>query len=572
MRKQSNNFSSYFKLPNPGLEAYFSHVRKGNDVEYRTTFYKGKSVEDVLVAWNRHLKPIHNEWPTLYEFEDDLRKKVGPMSIMLPLSERMTDIDNYYDLISLDQAPIPETALRSVINEWEEVPSLHLRSQQATVDSMKKSTSSGNPFFTKRRNVVGDTVPCKIIPEGKDWKMTLPKSVWKTCAVLGWRGQEGGPDRTDTKQRVVWMFPFAANVSELQVYQPLIEAAQQHNLVPAWVSMEAVDQAITQLFDTKGDDDLIVCTDFSKFDQHFNPACQKGARQILEALFDDSIKDWLVDTKGDDDLIVCTDFSKFDQHFNPACQKGARQILEALFDDSIKDWLVDTFPLKYAIPLAYDYGKIRYGVHGMASGSGGTNADETLLHRALQYEAAEHHGVKLNPHSMCLGDDGILSYPGITADEVVKVYSRHGLEMNPDKQYTSKDDCTYLRRWHHKDYRSNGVCVGVYSTFRALGRLMEQERYYNPEEWGPKMVALRQLSIIENCKHHPLREKFADFCMRGDKYRLGLDIPGFLANIDSEASKAIENIPDFLGYTKSMQSNQAGISSWWIVKYLKSKR
>jgi hypothetical protein len=283
----------------------------------------------------------------------------------------------------------------------------------------------------------------------------------------------------------------------------------------------------------------------------------------------------LFDTKAKNDLVVCTDFSKFDQHFNAHMQDCAKTIIKALLntDSDSRRWLNNVFPVKYMIPLAFDYGKIRHGLHGMGSGSGGTNFDETLTHRALQYEAALRQNQRLNLNSQCLGDDGILSYPGIAVEDVVRTYSSHGQEMNLDKQYASKHDCTYLRRWHHEDYRIDGVCVGVYATYRALGRLCEQERFYDPEVWGPKMVALRQLSIIENCKYHPLRNQFAEFCMARDKYRLGIDIPGFLDNIESIAEKSIELMPDFLGYTKSLgKSDRAyGIANWWIVRYLRSK-
>jgi hypothetical protein len=348
------------------------------------------------------------------------------------------------------------------------------------------------------------------------------------CAILGWRGQEGGPNPEDVKQRVVWMFPFAVNIKELQFYQPFKEAAQRFNLVPAWVSMDSVDLRITKMFDTKGKDDLVVCTDFSKFDQHFNSSLQDCARTIISQLLTTS-------------------------------------------DDS-RSWLENVFPIKYEIPLAYNFGKVRYGKHGMGSGSGGTNDDETLAHRALQYEAAQSNNQRLNLNSQCLGDDGVLTYPGITVEDVVRSYTSHGLEMNPDKQYASKQDCVYLRRWHHQNYRVDGVCVGVYSTYRALGRLCEQERYYDSDVWSEKMVALRQLSILENCKWHPLRDQFADFCMARDKFRLGLDIPGFLENIDKLSQEANELMPDFLGYTKSQGKDaELGLSNWWIVKYLKSK-
>lgn len=522
------NWGKYFNLPNPGLESYFDRVRRGNPDEYRTTFAKGQSLEKVLTDWKPTIDTIEKQWPSLLEFENDLAKKVGPLSIQKPLKERMDDIDSYYDSILLESKPISQSAVAAVTREWSSLSGLEPRSQQRVVEIMKKSTNSGNPFFTKRKAVVNKTIPVSLDIRRPDIVQALTGSTWLSTAILGWRGQEGGPTDEDVKQRVVWMFPFGVNVQELQVYQPAIELAQRHSLVPAWVSMDEVDNRITKLFDTKGAKDLIICTDFSKFDQHFNQDMQECARAILSKILNTSAN------------------SRY--------------------------WLNEVFPVKYMIPLAYDTGKIRKGDHGMGSGSGGTNFDETLTHRALQYEVALNHRAKLNPNSQCLGDDGILSYPGINVEDVTLAYSSHGQEMNIDKQYASAQDCTYLRRWHHNDYRINGVCAGVYSTYRALGRLCEQERYYDPEIWGPKMVALRQLSIIENCKYHPLREQFAEFCMKRDKFNLGIKIPGFLDDIEKIASEAIDLMPDFLGYTKSLEKSDRsyGIASWWIVNYLKS--
>lgn len=529
MSKSSEaKWAEYFSVPNPGLVTYFDRVRKGNDREYRTTFFKGRSLENVLKGWKPTLDTIESKWPTLCEFENDLAKKVGPLSIQKPLNERMDDIDSYYDSILLESTAISDSAVAAVLKEWGSNRGLSIRGQRATVEKMKLSTNSGSPYFTKRRAVVDKTVPVKLEFLGINTKQVLPREDWFAAAVLGWRGQEGGPTDEDVKQRVVWMFPFGVNICELQVYQPLIEVAQKASLVPAWIGLEAVDRTITKLFDTKGKNDLIICTDFSKFDQHFNRDMQNCAKSILTHILNNSAE------------------SRY--------------------------WLENVFPVKYNIPLAYAMDKVRYGAHGMGSGSGGTNADETLTHRALQYEAAISQNQKLNPNSQCLGDDGILSYPGITVEDVVRSYTAHGQEMNHDKQYASKLDCTYLRRWHHQDYRENGICVGVYSTYRALGRLCEQERYYDPEIWGPKMVALRQLSIIENCKYHPLFEQFVQFCMKRDKYRLGLDIPGFLDNITKIAQDSMDLIPEFLGYSKSLgdSSHAYGIAEWRVVQYLKS--
>lgn len=528
---ETKYFSSSF-TESQGLRSYFGNVVKGQPEVYDTPFARGESTKEMLGRWIAVLKSIDKEWPSLYKYEIDLANKVGPMSVMLPLDDRMGDIESYYDGILLPSTDLDSRALKAVISEFSKARGLRVRNQRDTIELMKKSTNSGSPFFTKRRLVTGITAPCKVSPWREEVIQVLNGNTetWKAAAVLGWRGQEGGPSKSDVKQRVVWMFPYAVNIRELQVYQPLIEAFQKFDLVPAWVSMESVDRRITAMFDTKADDDLVVCTDFSKFDQHFNPKMQEASRTIIEAML----------TPG---------------------------ILQ-------EEWLNDVFPIKYMIPLAYDWNKVKFGKHGMGSGSGGTNCDETLAHRALQYEAAQLAGARLNPNSQCLGDDGVLTYPGITVEDVVKAYSSHGLEMNADKQYAATQDCTYLRRWHHKNYREGGVCVGVYSTCRALGRLRYLERFQDPKFWDSKAVALRQLSILENVKYHPLKEQFVDFCMKRDKYRLGVDIPHFLDNIERVAQEKIEHMPDFLGYTRTLQSEgdpTGGIAQWWIVNYLKSK-
>lgn len=524
------NVARYFKLPNPGLKSYFGNVEKGQPKVYDTPFARGESTPKLLENWREILMSISKEWPTLWDYENDLASKVGPLSVMLPLKERMSDIDHYYEDILLSSEPISERACKAVLAEWGSGRGLNLRNQGLTNQVMKKSTNSGSPYFTKRRIVQQDTIPASLKLRDRSVIQELPGGDWEACAVLGWRGQEGGYSKDDVKQRVVWMFPYAVNVRELQCYQPAIELAQKLVWNPAWVSMDAVDDQVTRLFDTKGEKDLVVCTDFSKFDQHFNSDMQNAARTILGGILASN-------TQSD-------------------------------------EWLREVFPIKYMIPLMYDYGKVKYGPHGMGSGSGGTNFDETLTHRAMQFEAAMMHNARLNPNSQCLGDDGILTYPGITVEDVVEAYSKHGQEMNTSKQYASTQDCVYLRRWHHVKYRQKGKCVGVYSTMRALGRLRYLERFMDPEVWGPNMVALRQLSIIENVKYHPLKDQFAQFCMKRDKYRLGIDIPGFLDNIEGIANEAIDNMPDFLGYTKSLGADAKaayGIKSWWIVNYLKSQ-
>lgn len=530
------------------FRAYFGNVQRGNPKVFVTPFAKGETTEELLSAWEDILVSKLGDMPSLLEYEEDLRKKVGPLSVQKPLKDRIDDIRSYYVDVTLPSKPVDSEAIQRTLAEFTPIRGLRPRDLPHTVEAMKKSTNSGQPDFTKRRNVVLDYVRYfKNMLAATE--MSVYMVVWRVkgavlsaleysdneyinAAVLGWRGQEGGSAVDDVKQRVIWMFPCAINMTELQVYQPLIEACQSANLVPAWISNDAVDERITALFDTKAEDDLVVCTDFSKFDQHFNSDLQDAARSVLSHIL------------------------------HPSRVSN--------------NWLRYVFPIKYNIPLVVGCGprsvEMCTGPHGMGSGSGGTNADETLAHRAMQHEAALRAGEELNINSMCLGDDGILTYPGINVESVVETYQSHGQECNLSKQYASTQDCVYLRRWHSTNYRVNGICVGVYSTYRALGRMRFLERWMDPEVWTPEMVNLRYLSILENCKWHPLFHELIEFCMKRDKYRLGIDIPGFFDMIEKIAIEATDYMPEFLGYTKTLQGEgPRGVKNWEVVKYLKSR-
>jgi len=521
--RQTISLDKCFNLPNPGLRAYFSHVTEGNREVYRPPFWKGLSPASVLNSWEKVFSSsnVKSEYPSLWSYEMEMKAKVGPMSYQLPLKDRMTDVENYYTMVQLHSEPIDAKALSDAGDFFQSANGIVPRSVKRTIEKMRLDTNSGSPEFGRRSRYLEETENM-LDPTSMDID-----TAYELVAVLGWRGQEGGPSVKDVKQRVVWMMPFSVNVRELQVYQPLIEACQKNRLVPAWISNDAVDEAITNTWKWKSHDTAVICTDFSKFDQHFNYDMQMGARKILER------------------MVAPSSLSK--------------------------EWFDTIFPLKYNIPLVCSE-KIGFtGDHGMGSGSGGTNADETLAHKALQYECANSIGKTLCPYAQDLGDDGYLCTDGdLKVDDVIRTYSRHGQEMNEDKQYVSADDLVFLRRWHSRDYMPNGIMVGVYPTFRALGRLLYQERFYDPEKWNPKMVTLRAWSILENCNQHPSFEEFVDFVIKGDKYRLGLDIPGFIEDIGHLSNEATTLLPDFLGYTKSIQK-PIGIQDWRICKYLKSK-
>jgi hypothetical protein len=529
------SIGDYFKLPNPGLRSYFERVRAGNPDDYRTPFFKGRTRSEAISEWCKILEQhdLKVQFPDLYAYEMEQKEKIGPLSIMKSLRERLADVEDYFTGVADPGEPILDSAMVNAMNKIHPSSSkLRMRSFENTVKSMRMNTNSGSPYFVRRSRVVLDSI-------NEAYAVLRSHSVYKLAAVLGWRGQEHGPEASDVKQRVVWMMPFSLNIAELSVYQPLILAAQAKETVPAWCGNEYVDREVTAMFDTKSKDDLVICTDFTKFDQHFGEPLQNCAQNMLLHMF----------TPG------------------------------KAFDE----WLLSVYHQKYNLPIIISMDSGFSGHHGMGSGSGGTNADETLAHTALQFESAEKNGTKLNLHSQCLGDDGCLTFPGITVDKVMQTYTPHGLIMNPEKQYVSTHDCIFLRRWHDVNYRVGGVMVGVYPTMRALSRMLGQERYYDPEVWGAEMVEMRYLSILQNCCYHPLFHEFVDWVMTHDKYRLGLDLPGFfeLSRVASRFEKLQEYNYSFGQYSQQIATDvhptsawvQAkGFLSWDVVKYVLSKR
>lgn len=500
----------YFKLPNSGLINYFNRVHDGQEEDYRTPFFNEAPRDKILNQWLEELNSLcrSNLVPGLFEFEEDMASKVGPLSVMKPLSERMEDIKHYYDLVRVKSEPIHPEAIKRFLSKIDCVR-VAPYSFEETVNQMRLSTNSGAPYFHKRRTVVDAT-----------------RSIldFNFPAILGWRGQEGGPDVEDVKQRVVWMFPFSVNIKELSVYTPLIKAWQAHNINSAYISMRAVEEKLTKLFDTKGDN-YIVVTDFSKFDQHFNKQLQFAARDCITQM---------VPAGG--------------------------------------DWLRAVFPIKYNIPLAISPFEMCIGEHGMGSGSGGTNFDECCAHSCLQEEAALLDGKVLNPYSNAYGDDGYLSYDGIDVDNIIKRYTSHGQEMNVDKQFVSKNSAIYLRRYFHTSWRDrSGIMLGIYATTRALGRILGQERFWNHDEVGyAEYLTLRAWSILENCNNHPYFDEFVKFVIKGDQYKLGLSIPGFMDKFENIFDELRDLDPDVLGYTKTLQTGQTSVKDWRIYKLLRS--
>lgn len=525
------NMRQYFDLPHPQLRSYLARQVIGSPSVYTTPLFGDETrFQEVVDEWMAILERECAHLSHLMEFENDLRGKVGPLSVQKPLDARMADVEAYYTSILRESSPMPSEVIELTWRKrWRAIRNIRMYSQDQVLDQMKLSTNSGTPYFTQRRIVLDrGLLGTAEYDNNEGWKLVTPTGEYSPASVLGWRGQEKGPLPTDTAQRVLWMFSMMMNCMEAEVYAPALRHFQQRGLMPTWLGQEAVDATMTALFQSKPEHDYLIGTDFTKFDQHFGPHMQDVALQC------------------------------------------ARLIMEP--GDRLDSWCAQVFPFKYYTPLVLKWATISEGKHGMASGSNGTNWDETMAHSCLQTYAAVRAGANLNLHSMCLGDDGVVTYPGAEVDRVIEAYTSLGLEMNPSKQSVFNDRVVFLRRLYSTQLSGKtGVLRGVYSTARALGKLKYLERYVDPDVYGPEYLIVRSMSIIENCSTHPAREAFADFCILGDKYGLGTKIPGFF-NRDHFA-KVVKEVQAAggLGYQYTDSLNPRPATSWWIYQYLRSK-
>jgi hypothetical protein len=135
-------------------------------------------------------------------------------------------------------------------------------------------------------------------------------------------------------------------------------------------------------------------------------------------------------------------------------------------------------------------------------------------------------------------------------------------KINIEKTKQASNHLFYLQNLYHPFYRKdNGTIPGVYSTVRALNRIIYQERFINFVGYGLKgqnYYALRTLSILENCKNHPLFEELVEFVFNLDKYDL------------SPSSDSIANYVQFINDTEGFRSsvpqqfgdNVTGIKDW----------
>jgi hypothetical protein len=365
--------------------------------------------------------------------------------------------------------------------------------------AVKRTTNAGLPSLERKALILESGE----VPWDDDHK-------WP--AVLFTRTQEGG------KTRDIWGYPFNMLLREGLYFLPFFEIASKMPLLSALTGPDGVDKQITELIERKSQDEKIVCEDFSTFDQSARPPLINTAFDIVESYFQD-------------------------------------------FDPSIRDTFIN-------IPL-YTPDGIWPGPHGVPSGSWWTNLIDSLMHAYAQCLVTKAYDL---PHKQLYpwknqvqGDDGVEVVPkSVKLEDLRDLNSTIGLDFNSDKTYEYDEEVYYLQRYYSSDYVCDGIYRGIYPVYRALCRLMYLERWNNVSTiGGSDYFSIRAISILENCKWHPLHEDLVKWVVSLDKYDLAYTDRGLKEYVNKFQTKTVTTIRNqYSDYVN-------GIHSFETVKILK---
>lgn len=290
----------------------------------------------------------------------------------------------------------------------------------------------------------------------------------KDPCVLFTRTQEQG------KTRNVWGYPMVDTLNEMCYYSPLLEVQKRLNYRSALVSPDEVGRRMTAL--------------------------------ILKAV------------NNREYTLQSIDFAAYDTTVKSKLQSLAFDYIKSLFQVQYHpeiDYIAYRFK---TIGIVTPDGVIK-GEHGVPTGSTFTNEVDSIVQAIIGISTGK---IGLDSFQV-QGDDGVYLLKFKDVDIFNDAFDSYGLNINRDKSYLSRNFAIYLQCLYHVDYLKDGFIGGIYPVYRALNRLMYQERWSDFEDYGIQgkdFYSIRTICILENCKHHPLFKEIVQFVLKHDKYSL----------------------------------------------------
>jgi len=368
---------------------------------------------------------------------------------------------------------------------------------------IKRSTSAGLPYMVKKGKVLDSNVQLN------------QTNVWP--AVLFTRTQE------NKKTRTVWGINLDDVLEEMRFYRPILTYQKVLPWRAALRKADDIDEAITKLilYATKRNLYLL-SIDFSNYD---NSVKVSG-------------HEWV-----------------FNVYFRSLFQKQYSSILSAL------QYRFTT------VPLLTPY-EILKGNHGIPSGSAFTNEVGSVW----QHFVAQDYSTEEIQFDQQQGDDG--AYAVSDPESFKDHFRKYGVDVNDDKSYISQDYVVYLQNLYHRDYvikdeLNQDIIRGIYSTYRALLRIVYLERFTDISKEdnlsGKDYFAIRTLSILETCKHHPLFEDLCIYVRSLDKYSLDVSDQGISAYVKYREKQEGKDIK----FTEYKRGDSIGIKEFESYKIVK---
>lgn len=477
-------------------------LREGKEPTVRSPLFKDEGESVVIDNYLEILSRTAGITSDLYDYEVSRKSKVGPQGGYPPFSDRKSSFEDYYTLpgeITYTDDEIEKLAERVRNHLFNGKRDLRPWSYDRVIRKSQLNdsldTNSGCPDYGKRSDSVIQAHAKRDASSGK----------WKDYpAILGSRGQR-------MSDRFIFMFPFSTNLIEQSFVNPILEVIRS-NAVPSFSAWEGFDKVALSFTNEGISSTKTKCsTDYVKMDKHFGPDHFDFVYLVL----------------------------------GPVFQPQARALLrESLTHCSLIHVLVST-------------DKLYTGTHGMPSGSGWTNLAESIVSIAIMMTVEDHYGeVAIK---QVLGDDGVMAWNS-EINDFPDVFSEHsrsfGLVSSPEKQRVDGKTFTYLQRFFDVRIKTQlsgkTVVAGSYPGVLALNSGMNPERFHDPRKWSSSMESLRWIMILENVNQAPVFTNLIDYFIKGDKFKLGLVIPGFLKRGITQAYQTAKTLKDFVPtYTKS---------------------
>jgi hypothetical protein len=538
---QDNADSFFSKEGLDRASAVFSRIRFGQKPTPRTPLYKDVPEDEVFEMWVEQLDRIlevSNKNPNddgylgdLIQYDKSRMEKVGPQGELKPLDDRMDDILEYWTLPNnidreIDMDIIDDVRKRLFRVDRSGKRNLIRPMSVERVVSLDKYdnklvTNSGCPDFGKRND---PTILSRAMSDAE-------LGIWKTYPMaLGARSQRG-------KERSIFMAPFSLNIREKQFLYPLLEIIRNGDLpfFSAWEGFNQVELGFAEQNFFDNEESLLIQQDYTSMDKFYNETCNKIVKLVCAPVFQPNYRD---------------DFNEVVDHLT-------------------------------TVPVLISTDKMIEGRHGMPSGSGFTNFNESIDSFYYTYWLNKYM-LRVNS-AQGLGDDLAIEVPTTTSQpndnedysDIAQLLSTAseqaaGLVVEPTKQRIDRKTTVYLQRFFDKRIREYDegmeIVVGCYPSILALNTAINPERYHDPRKWSGEMETLRWLMILENCYRLPYFPELVAFFVKGDKFKLGLAIPGFFDKLPIifDEAKAIKGFVP----TYNQESMDKGILDFNVVKYL----